>query len=143
MNTGEKTFQCEVVSAEKQIFSGEVTFLSVDGTQGQLGILKGHAPLLSGIKPGVLTLHFPDGSQDHLYLSGGYLEVQPQIVTILADTAIRAHDVDEAAARRAVEKSQQELAKGLSDIDYAQVSARLSQAMAQLRLLEEIKRSRR
>ena len=88
------TMQCYIVSAENEIFSGRVAMVSATGTVGELGILPGHAPLLTGIRPGPVKLRNEDGEEDVFYASGGYLEVQPGIVTLLADTALRADDID-------------------------------------------------
>ena len=95
------TFQCEIVSAEESLFSGAITSLSVRGTIGELGITPGHAPLLTGINPGAVTLQMEDGNEQVYFASGGYLEVQPGFVTLLADTALRAEDLDEAQAEEA------------------------------------------
>ena len=92
------TMQCDIVSAEREIFSGRVTMVIATGSIGELGILPGHAPLLTGIEPGPVTLRLEDGGEDVFFASGGFLEVQPGIVTVLADTALRAEDIDEAAA---------------------------------------------
>ena len=96
------TFQCEIVSAEESLFSGAITSLSVRGTIGELGITPGHAPLLTGINPGAVTLQMEDGNEQVYFASGGYLEVQPGFVTLLADTALRAEDLDEAKLKRRV-----------------------------------------
>ena len=95
------TIQCEIVSAEESLFSGSITSLSVRGTIGELGITPGHAPLLTGIAPGAVALRLEDGSEEIFFASGGYLEVQPGFVTLLADTALRAEDLDEAQAEEA------------------------------------------
>lgn len=134
---------CDVVSAEDTLFSGPVYSVSVDGVMGQMCILPGHAPLLTQLNPGVVRLKDDQGSLLHCYVSGGYLEVQRHVVTILADTAVRAEDIDEAAAIEARKQAAQEMAQMNTDLDYAAVSARLAQAVAQLRLLEEIRRLNR
>ena len=92
------TIHCDIVSAEEEIFSGRVTMISATGTIGELGIMPGHAPLLTGIRPGPVRLKLDNGDEEVFFASGGFLEVQPGLVTILADTAARAEDLDEAAA---------------------------------------------
>ena len=92
------TIHCDIVSAETEIFSGQVTMISATGTIGELGIMPGHAPLLTGIRPGPVQLRLENGEEEVFFASGGFLEVQPGVVTILADTAARAEDLDEAAA---------------------------------------------
>ena len=103
------TMQCYIVSAEEEIYSGRVSMLSALGTIGELGILPGHAPLLTGIRPGPVKLRDEDGEEDVFYASGGYLEIQPGIVTVLADTALRADDIDEAAAIEARHEAERAL----------------------------------
>ena len=134
---------CDVVSAEDTIFSGPVYAITVDGVLGQMCILPGHAPLLTKLNPGIVRLS--DGAETivQCYVSGGFLEVQPHVVTILADTAVRAEDIDEAAAIDARKQAEQEIQQMNTELDYAAVSARLAQAVAQLRLLEEMRRLRR
>ena len=92
------TMHCEIVSAEKELFSGEIQMLSARGTVGELGIMPGHAPLLTGIQPGTVVLRLEDGSEEIFFASGGFLEIQPGFVTVLADIAARAEDIDEAQA---------------------------------------------
>ncbi|MEJ2132236.1 MAG: F0F1 ATP synthase subunit epsilon, partial [Gammaproteobacteria bacterium] len=99
------TIHCDIVSAEREIFSGRVTMVVATGTLGELGIMPGHAPLLSGIKPGPVRLKLDNGEEEVFFASGGYLEVQPGVVTILADTALRADDLDEASAIEAKEEA--------------------------------------
>ena len=135
--------QCDIVSAEREIFSGPVTMVSAMGTVGELGILPGHAPLLTGVRPGPVRLKLDNGSEEVFFASGGYLEVQPGVVTILADTALRADDLDEAAALQAKEQAERTLAERGTDIDQAQVQAIIADAVAQLRLLDELRRQRR
>ena len=131
---------CDIVSAEQEIYSGKVESITVDGTEGQLCVLPGHAPLLTRLNPCVVKMKTSNIESDQFYISGGYLEVQPHHVTVLADTAIRAADIDEAAALEAKAAAEAEIQNQQTDIDYAQLSGRLMQAVAQLRLLEEIKR---
>lgn len=133
------TMHCDVVSAEKELFSGRVTMVIATGTLGELGILPGHAPLLTGIMPGPVRLLFDNGTEETIFASGGYLEVQPGIVTVLADTAARAEDLDEAAAMAAMEAAERALADQTSDFEYSAVAAQLAEASAQLRILRKRK----
>ena len=135
--------QCDIVSAEREIFSGTVSMVSATGTVGELGILPGHAPLLTGVRPGAVRLRMENGSEEVFFASGGFLEVQPGVVTILADTALRADDLDEAAALQAKEQAERTLSERGADIDQAQVQAIIADAVAQLRLLDELRRRRR
>lgn len=135
--------QCDIVSAEREIFSGTVSMVSATGTVGELGIMPGHAPLLTGVRPGPVRLKLENGTEEVFFASGGFLEVQPGVVTILADTALRADDLDEAAAVQAKEQAERQLAERGADIDQAQVQAIIADAVAQLRLLDELRRRRR
>src|SRR4030081_3802108 len=98
-----KTMQLDIVSAERSLFQGVVKFISVTGGMGELGINPGHTTLLTDLKPGQVRVEFAEGKSEVFYISGGMLEIQPEIVTILADTAVRASDLDEAAAKAAIE----------------------------------------
>ena len=137
------TMHCDIVSAEKEIFSGRVTMVIANGTVGELGIMPGHAPLLTGIRSGPVRLKFDNGEEEVFFASGGYLEVQPSVVTVLADTALRADDVDEAAALHAKEQAERALADRQSDFDFSLAAAQLAEASARLRTLEELKKRRR
>jgi len=137
------TMHCDIVSAEKEIFSGRVTMVIANGTLGELGIMPGHAPLLTGIRSGPVRLKFDNGEEEVFFASGGYLEVQPSVVTVLADTALRADDVDEAAALQAKEQAERALADRQSDFDFSLAAAQLAEASARLRTLEELKKRRR
>ena len=137
------TMHCDIVSAEKEIFSGRVTMVIANGTLGELGIMPGHAPLLTGIRSGPVRLKFDNGEEEVFFASGGYLEVQPSVVTVLADTALRADDVDEAAAMQAKEQAERTLADRQSDFDFSLAAAQLAEASARLRTLEELKKRRR
>jgi F-type H+-transporting ATPase subunit epsilon len=134
------TIHCDVVSAEEELFSGRVTMVVATGSFGELGIMPGHAPLLTGIKPGPVRLLFDNGTEETIFASGGYLEVQPGVVTILADTAVRADDLDEAAATRAMEDAERAMAEQTSDFEYSVAAAQLAEAAAQLRVLRMRKR---
>ena len=135
--------QCHVVSAEAQIYAGRIAMLSVTGTLGELGILPGHAPLLTGIRPGPVRLRDEHGDEEVFYAAGGYLEVQPGIVTVLADTALRASDIDEAAAAQAQEDAERALSESAAELDYGRVQAQLAAATAQQRTLEALRKLRR
>lgn len=134
-----KTIHCDIVSTEQEIFSGEVEMLIATGTLGELGILPGHTALLTGIKPGPIVLRLEGGEEQTFFASGGFLEVQPTIITILADTAIRADDLDEAAAKLAKEKAERELADKASEFDFTAAQANLTEAAAQLRAIRKIR----
>lgn len=134
------TFSCHVVSAEEEIYSGEVEMISATGTLGELGILPGHTPLLSPLVPGPVVIRNAQGEQEVVYVSGGTLEVQPKEVTILADTAIRAHDVDEAAALEAQKQAAQALVDQSSEMEYSTALLQLAEASAQIRTLSAMKK---
>lgn len=135
------TLHCDVVSSEKKIYSGLVEMLIATGTEGELGIQFGHAPLLSELKPGSVRIIRQGGEEEVLYVSGGYLEVQPNLVTLMADTAVRAKDVDEAAALKARNDAEAALVNRASDFEYYRVAADLAEASAQLRTLQKLRRS--
>ncbi|MEM7218365.1 MAG: F0F1 ATP synthase subunit epsilon [Pseudomonadota bacterium] len=137
------SMQCDIVSAEKEIFSGRVAKLSAVGTIGELGILPGHAPLLTGVRPGPIHLTLENGEDEVFFASGGFLEVQPGVVTVLADTALRAEDIDEAAAEQAKQDAEKALSENASEFDYGLAQARLLDAAAQQRTLEELRKYRR
>ncbi|AHF75128.1 F0F1 ATP synthase subunit epsilon [Sodalis praecaptivus] len=136
-----KTYHLDVVSAEKQMFSGLVEKIQVTGSEGELGIFPGHAPLLTAIKPGMVRIVKEHGNEEYIYLSGGVLEVQPSTVTVLADTAIRGKDLDEARAMESKRKAEEHINNSHGDIDYAQASAELSKALAKLRVIELTKKA--
>lgn len=135
-----KTIQCEIVSAEEEIFSGPVEMLIAAGTEGDLGIGHGHAPLLSGLKPGPVRLKKVGGEEEIFYVSGGFLEVQPNAVTILADAALRADDMDEAAALEAQKTALQAMHNVSGDLDYSRAAVQLAESAAQLRTLQAIRK---
>jgi F-type H+-transporting ATPase subunit epsilon len=137
------TVHCSIVSAEKEIFSGLVEMVVATGTIGELGIMPGHTPLLSGVKPGPVRLKLEGGEEEIFFASGGFIEVQPTQITILADTAIRADDIDEAAASEAQQKAERELADNRSDIDFARVSSDLAEQAAMLRTIRKHREQRR
>jgi len=134
------TVHCDIVSAEEKIYSGRVEMVIASGRMGDLGIAPGHAPLLTELKPGPVRLVHDGGEEEVFYASGGFLEVQPHVVTILADTALRADDMDEAAAQEAKKLAEQALNDKSADIDQARAAAELAEALAQLRTLSQIRR---
>jgi F-type H+-transporting ATPase subunit epsilon len=133
------TVHLDIVSLEAKIFSGLVESLAVTGEMGELGILPGHAALLTSLKPGQIKVTLQGGTQDFYYVSGGILEVQPTVVTVLADTIVRAADIDEAAAIAAKENAERMLAAKKSNVDFTTALTQLAQAVAQLRTLKLIK----
>jgi F-type H+-transporting ATPase subunit epsilon len=133
------TLHVDIVSAEAEIYSGTATMVFAPGEMGELGIAPRHAPLLTRLKPGEVRVQTDDGDQQFFYISGGMLEVQPHVVTVLADTAIRAHDLDEAAVLEAKERAEHLLADKKADIDYAKAQAELAQSMAQLRAIQKLR----
>ncbi|TAH47602.1 MAG: F0F1 ATP synthase subunit epsilon [Elusimicrobia bacterium] len=135
------TIRCDIVSAEQEIFHGEVSMVIATGEMGELGIAPRHAPLITRLKPGQVRLKLESGDDQFFYVSGGILEVQPSVVTILADTALRAGDLDEAAARKAKEEAERALANRGAAIDIAEAQNQLAQAMAQLQALEHLRRN--
>lgn len=135
------TFQVDIVSAENEIFSGEATMIIASAELGAVGIAPGHTPLITRIKPGEIRVQLPEGEEElEIYVSGGILEVQPYVVTVLADTALRAEDIDEAAAQKAKEEAEAALAGNAGDIDYAAVQTQLAEASAQLQLIKKIRK---
>ena len=134
------TVHCDIVSAEEAIFSGLVEFVSMRGSLGELGIYAGHTPLLSEIKPGPVELRKQGGEEDIFYVSGGFIEVQPHKITVLADTALRANDLDEATALEAQKHAETEMADKQGELDYSRATTQLAEATAQLRTLEQIRR---
>ena len=136
------TFHLDVVSAEKRLFSGRAESIQVTGSEGELGIHAGHTPLLSAITPGMVRILKQGGEEDVIYLSGGMLEVQPGIVTVLADTAIRGIDLDTAKAEEAKRQAEERIHNQHGDMDFAQAASELAKAIAQLRVIELTKRIR-
>ena len=121
------TIHCDIVSAEEEIFSGLVTMVSATGSLGELGIMPGHAPLLTRIRPGPVRLKFDNGEEEVFFASGGFLEVQPAVVTVLADTAVRAEDIDEAAALEAQQAAERALEDRAADIEFSVAAAQLAE----------------
>jgi len=136
------TVHVDVVSAEASIFSGLAEVIVVPGVMGELGIYPRHTALMTRIKPGSVRIKRPDQEQEELiYVSGGMLEVQPGVVTVLADTAIRGGDLDEARALQAKQAAEEAIRNRTSDVDYAQAQAELAEAIAQLRAIQQIRKS--
>ena len=133
------TIQVVVVSAEAEVFSGQAEFVSLPGESGELGILPGHTPLITRIKPGAVRIQ--NGQNEELvFVAGGILEVQPNKITVLADTAIRGNDLDEARALEAKARAEENLKDNASDVDYARAQAELSVAVAQLAALAKLRK---
>ncbi len=135
------TIHCDIVSAEEEIFSGRAKLVVANGIQGDLGVTYGHAPLLTSLEPGPVRVVMDSGEEQIYYVSGGYLEVQPNVVSILADTALRANDLDEAAAQEAQKEAQQAMLNQSGEVDYGRAAAQLAAATAQLRTLQQIRKA--
>ncbi len=135
------TVHVDVVSAETSLFSGLAEVVVAPGEMGELGIYPRHAPLLTRIKPGSVRIKLPDQDKEELiYVSGGMLEVQPNVVTILADTAVRGADLDEARALEAKRAAEEVMRNRTADIDYAQAQAELAEAIAQLQAIQRLRK---
>lgn len=135
------TIHVDVVSAEEQIFSGEASFVALPGEAGELGIYPKHTPLLTRIRPGAVRVLPANGGEETLvFVSGGILEVQPDMVTVLADTAIRGHDLDEAKALEAKRLAEEALKNRTQNVDYAKASAELAVAMAQIAAIGRLRK---
>ncbi len=143
------TLHVDVVSAEQQIFSGEATFVALPGELGELGILPRHAPLISRIRPGAVRIEVANadgsasGREEFVFVAGGILEVQPGVVTVLADTAIRGNDLDEAKANAAKQQAEQSLAQAREQIDFARAQSELQVSVAQLAAIAAYRRLRK
>ena len=135
------TIRCDIVSAEAEIYSGEATLVVATGEIGELGIAPKHAPLITRLKPGKVVVTLPTGEQLDYAISGGILEVQPEMVTVLADTAVRAQDIDEAAVRKAKEEAERVLAGRGEAMDVAEAQQRLAEVSAQLAALERLRKN--
>ncbi|MEW6984209.1 F0F1 ATP synthase subunit epsilon [Colwelliaceae bacterium 6471] len=134
------TVNLNVVSAEESLFSGAIESLQITGSEGELGIMPGHAPLLTSLKPGMARIVKKGGDEEVIYLSGGMLEVQPNHVTVLADVATRVADLDEQAALEAKQRAEEHMNDRGEDVDYAEVAAELARAIAQLRVIQAAKK---
>lgn len=133
------TIHVDVVSAESLIFSGEANFVALPGEAGELGILPRHTPLITRIKPGAVRIEKADGSEEFVFVAGGILEVQPNVVTVLADTAIRGKDLDEAKAEEAKKRAEETLRNQDASMDYAVAQAELVSAVAQLAAIRKLR----
>ena len=131
---------CDIVSAEAEIFSGLVEMVVAHGSLGDLGIALGHAPLITELKPGPIRVIKQGGETEVFYISGGFLEVQPSMVKVLADTVLRAIDLDEVAAQEALKAAEKALHERGADFDYSAASARLAEAAAQLRTIQQVRK---
>ncbi|MFC3608139.1 F0F1 ATP synthase subunit epsilon [Stutzerimonas tarimensis] len=131
---------CDIVSAEEELFSGLVEMVVAHGHNGDLGFLPGHAPLLTDLKPGPVRVIKQGGEEEIFYISGGFIEVQPDMVKVLADTGTRARDLDEAAAKQAVRDAEKAINEKGADFDYGSAAARLAEAAAQLRTIESLRK---
>jgi F-type H+-transporting ATPase subunit epsilon len=136
------TIQVDIVSAEGELFSGPAAAVFAAASQGDLGIYPRHAPLLTLLKPGEVRVQPPGGDEQHFFVGGGVLEVQPNKVTILADTALRAKDIDEAAALAAKQRAEEALRDKVAHITQAEALAELARAAAQLKLIERLRKLR-
>ncbi|TYK65025.1 F0F1 ATP synthase subunit epsilon [Colwellia echini] len=130
------TVNLSVVSAEESLFSGSIKSLQITGSEGELGIMPGHAPLLTSLKPGMALITKKDDSEEVIYLSGGMLEVQPNSIIVLADVATRADDLDEQAAQEAKKRAEEHMNANGGDVDFAKAAADLARAVAQLRVIQ-------
>ncbi|MCE0493609.1 F0F1 ATP synthase subunit epsilon [Vibrio salinus] len=135
-------FHLDVVSAEKKIFSGMVETFTVTGSEGELGIYHGHTPLLTAIKPGMVRIVKQHGHEEIIYVSGGMVEIQPGTSTVLADTAIRGEELDAAKAEEAKRHAEENIKQQQGGMDYAKAASELAKAIAQLRVIELVKKRR-
>lgn len=135
------TIRVDIVSAEAEIFHGDASMVIATGELGELGITPRHAPLITRLKPGHVEVVLAEGERQQYYVSGGILEVQPRVVTVLADTAIRAADLDEAAAQRAKKEAEDALANRTDALEVSEAQAKLAEAMAQLQALERLRKN--
>jgi F-type H+-transporting ATPase subunit epsilon len=137
------TIHVDIVSAEEEIFSGKASVVYAPAEMGEVGIYPRHAPMLAKLKPGEVRVEVEGESEElFFFVSGGLLEVQPHVVTVLADTAIRAHDLDEASALEAQKQAEQAMQDNKSDIDFAKAKAEMAQAAAQLRAIQKLRKKR-
>ena len=134
------TIHVDVVSAEESIFSGEASFVALPGEAGELGIYPKHAPLITRIKPGAVRILKTDNTEELVFVAGGILEVQPHVVTVLADTAIRGHDLDEAKATEAKKRAEEAMANAKSDMDLAKAQGEFAMMAAQLAAISKLRK---
>lgn len=136
------TIKVDVVSAEKSVFSGEAKFIALPGESGELGILPGHTPLITRIRPGAVRIETAEGGEEFVFVAGGILEVQPKSVTVLADTAIRGADLDEAKALEAKRRAEEAMSARTTDIEFAEATAHFAEATAQLAAIARLRRQK-
>ncbi len=136
------TIHIDVVSAEALIFSGEAKFVSLPGESGELGILPGHIPLITRIQPGPVRIEKTDGTDEFVFVAGGILEIQPKCITVLADTAIRGKDLDEAKSLEAKKRAEENMANRQSDIDFARAQSEFAIAAAELATIARLRRKK-
>ncbi len=136
------TIHVDVVSAEGEIFSGEAAMVFAPAQMGEIGIAPRHAPLITTLRPGELRVKLPSGEEQHVYVSGGALEVQPHVVTVLADTAIRARDLDEAAVLQAKQRAEEAMANRTGAVEVAAAQQELAQIAAQLKAIERLRKAK-
>lgn len=136
------TIKVDIVSAEEEIWSGEATMVVAPSDSGEIGIMPRHAPLLARLLPGDIRIHTENGEEELIYVSGGMIEVQPHVITVLSDTAVRGEDLDESAAEEAQQRAEQALKDTSADMDFAKARAELAQAAAQLRAIQRMRKKR-
>jgi len=134
------TIHVDIVSAEREIFSGEAEMVFAPAIMGEVGIAPGHTPLVTRLGPGEIRVKHPDGVEEAFYVSGGMLEVQPKMVTVLSDTAVRAEDLDEAAVLKAKEEAERAFHDREAKIDYASARAALAETVAQLQTIQRLRK---
>jgi F-type H+-transporting ATPase subunit epsilon len=135
-----KSIRCDIVSAHEEIFSGEVAMVFATGIAGELGISPRHAPLITQLKPGPVRVQDSAGEEEFYFVTGGIIEVQPHVVTVMADTAMRGEDLDQAAAEAAKAETERELADRSGDMEIAEAQAKLAEAVAQLQAMERLRK---
>ena len=133
------TLQCRIVSAREELYSGEITMLIATGIEGEIGVLPGHTPLITLLKPGAMRVQTTNGEEEIIYVSGGVLEVQPKMVTILADTAMRAHNLDESKIVEARKKAEQMLVNQSDTLQTNAALASLAESVGQLQTIRKYK----
>jgi F-type H+-transporting ATPase subunit epsilon len=136
------TIHVDIVSAEGEIFSGEAAMVFAPAAMGDIGIAPRHAPLLTTLRPGEVRVQTPGGEEQFFYVSGGAIEIQPHLITVLADTALRAKDIDEAAALQAKQRAEEALRDRTGAVDLAQAQAELARAAAQIKAIEKLRKIR-
>ena len=136
------TMHLDIVSAENEIFSGVAEIVVAPAIMGEVGIHARHTPMLTPLKPGEVKITKPGGEEEHVYVSGGMMEVQPSVVTILSDTAVRAEDLDEAAAMEAKQKAEEAISNREGEMDIAEAQSKLLEAVAQLQMIERFRKKR-